>query len=91
MRSSARTFAADDSAAKDPVAGDLLDMADKLIADQLAGRHAFGVADALLRQLVPAAPAATASIAPLNGGPAPVALHQQDPSRPLRPAAGTAQ
>jgi len=28
-------------------------MADNLVADQIAGRRAFGVADAILRQLLP--------------------------------------
>jgi Rod binding domain-containing protein len=31
----------------------MLDMADNLVADQLAGKRAFGVADAILRQLLP--------------------------------------
>jgi flagellar protein FlgJ len=31
----------------------MLDMADNLVADQMAGKRAFGVADAILRQLLP--------------------------------------
>lgn len=36
---------------------DMLSMADGLMADALAKQHAFGIADLLLRQLLPAAPA----------------------------------
>jgi peptidoglycan hydrolase FlgJ len=36
----------------------LLGFADQLMADQLAGQRAFGIADMLLRQLYPGAPAA---------------------------------
>ncbi|RCW70468.1 flagellar biosynthesis protein FlgJ [Pseudorhodoferax soli] len=36
----------------------LLGFADQLMADQLAGQRAFGIADMLLRQLYPSAPAA---------------------------------
>jgi Rod binding domain-containing protein len=41
-----------------------------MMADALSGQHAFGVADAILRQLLPATDAAPA----LNELPAPVAL-----------------
>lgn len=34
----------------------LLGLADQLLADNLAGQRAFGIADLLLRQLLPAAP-----------------------------------
>lgn len=53
MRESARTLAPEDSAAKDPVNSDMLDMADKLLAGHMAGQRAFGVADAILKQLLP--------------------------------------
>jgi peptidoglycan hydrolase FlgJ len=33
---------------------DMTDMADTLLADNLSHRHAFGIADAILRQLLPA-------------------------------------
>ena len=46
----------------------MLDMADNMLADQMAGRRAFGVADAILRQLLPApqpsAPPATGAELP---------------------------
>jgi flagellar protein FlgJ len=54
MRSTTRAMAADDSVFKDPVNGDMLDMADNLLAGQIAGQRAFGIADAILRQLLPA-------------------------------------
>jgi flagellar protein FlgJ len=63
MRESARSVG-DHDQQEDSVNSDMLDMADNLVADQLAGRHAFGIADAILRQLLPAAPAATAAAAP---------------------------
>jgi peptidoglycan hydrolase FlgJ len=54
MRSSTKELAAEDSIYKDSINSDMLDMADGLVADQLAGQRAFGVADAILRQLMPA-------------------------------------
>ena len=54
MRSTTREMAGADSVFKDPVDGDMLDMADKLLAGQIAGQRAFGIADAILRQLLPA-------------------------------------
>ena len=57
MRDGTRAMAADDSPTKDRINQDMLDMADNLVADQLAGKRAFGVADAILRQLLPPAAA----------------------------------
>jgi flagellar protein FlgJ len=54
----------------------MLDMADNLVADQLAGKRAFGVADAILRQLLPAAPAAPATTVALNNSSAKVSESQ---------------
>ena len=53
MRESQRTLAPEDSPMKDPVNSDMLDMADKLLAGHMANQRAFGVADAILRQLLP--------------------------------------
>lgn len=53
MRSGTRVLADEDSALNNKVNQDMLDLADNLVADQLAGRRAFGVADAILRQLLP--------------------------------------
>jgi flagellar protein FlgJ len=74
MRSSTRVIAGDDGMNKDSINADMLDMADNLVADQMAGRRAFGIADAILRQLLPAPQAAPQTIgqntaAPLNRKP----------------------
>ncbi|WP_426335960.1 flagellar biosynthesis protein FlgJ [Pseudoduganella sp. R-31] len=61
MRDATKAMADDDSIYKDSINSDMLDMADNMVADQLAGRRAFGVADAILRQLLPATPPAGAS------------------------------
>lgn len=61
MRSSTREMAGEDSVFKDPVNSDLLDLADNLVADKMAGQRAFGIADAILRQLLP--PMAAAPVA----------------------------
>ena len=64
MRSSTKELSADDSIYKNSINSDMLDMADNLVADQMAHQRAFGVADAILRQLLPAAPAAPAKKTP---------------------------
>jgi len=53
MRESAKTLAPEDSPLKDPVNSDMLDMADKLLSGHMANQRAFGVADAILKQLLP--------------------------------------
>ncbi|MET3131997.1 flagellar protein FlgJ [Oxalobacteraceae bacterium GrIS 1.11] len=66
MRAGTRELAGQDSVFKDPVNSDMLDMADTLVADKMAGQRAFGIADAILRQLLPApAPAAALENLPL--------------------------
>lgn len=55
MRNSARELADEDSPFKDPVNRDMQDFADTLVADQMAGKRAFGIADVILRQLLPSA------------------------------------
>jgi flagellar protein FlgJ len=72
MRSGTRELASEDSVFKNKVNQDMLDMADNLVADQLAGRRAFGVADAILRQLLPPAAQAAPGGA---GAPATAALN----------------
>ena len=64
MRSGTRELAGEDSVFKDPVNSDMQDMADTMVANQMAGQRAFGVADAILRQLLPPAPAQP--VAPLT-------------------------
>ena len=54
MRATTREMAAEDSVFKDRVNQDMQDMADGILAKQMAGQRAFGVADAILRQLLPA-------------------------------------
>jgi flagellar protein FlgJ len=65
MRSSTRELAGEDSIYHDSINSDMLEMADNQVADQMAGKRAFGIADAILRQLLPpaAAPAAAAGAA----------------------------
>ncbi len=53
MRSGTRELAGQESVFKDKANGDMLDMADTLVADKMAGQRAFGIADAILRQLLP--------------------------------------
>ncbi|MRV74826.1 hypothetical protein GJ700_24240 [Duganella sp. FT92W] len=77
MRASGRTLQEDDSGHRDKTNDDMLDMADNLVADQMAGRRAFGIADAILRQLLP--PAAPA---PAPDGAA-LPLHPAAPAMPL--------
>jgi flagellar protein FlgJ len=54
MRAGTREMAGEDSVFKDPVNRDMQDMADGMMAKQMAGQRAFGIADAILRQLLPA-------------------------------------
>jgi flagellar protein FlgJ len=53
MRSGTRELSAEDSVFKDKINQDMLDMADNLVADQMANQRAFGIADVILRQLLP--------------------------------------
>lgn len=53
MRSVTREMADEDSPFKDKVNHDMQNMADGLLSKQLANQRAFGVADAILRQLLP--------------------------------------
>lgn len=68
MRASTKQLSADDSVFKDPVNDDMLDLADNLVADRMASQRAFGIADVILRQLLPpaaAGPAGPAAPMPL--------------------------
>ena len=55
MRASTRAMANEDSVFNNRVNQDMQDMADDLLAGNMAGQRAFGIADAILRQLVPGA------------------------------------
>jgi flagellar protein FlgJ len=52
MRSSARELSGEEHRS-DP-GEDMIDMADVALGNSLAGQHAFGIADAILQQLLPA-------------------------------------
>ncbi|NMG63522.1 hypothetical protein GPA19_00965 [Azoarcus indigens] len=86
MRKVTREMAGEDSVFNNRINQDMLDMADGVVADVLAGQRAFGVADAILRQILPAEPqrAAMAMTAPLAAAPAfnpaapAVALNEQE-------------
>jgi flagellar protein FlgJ len=54
IRESTRTIAPDDSPTKDKVNQDMTDMVDNMLAGNMAHQRAFGVADAILRQILPA-------------------------------------
>lgn len=54
MRRGAQELAGDDGLFQKRGNDDMLDMADKLVADAIAERRAFGIADLILRQLLPA-------------------------------------
>lgn len=55
MRAGTRALAADDSPMKDKVNEDMQDFADGRVADSLAHQRAFGIADVILRQVLPKA------------------------------------
>ncbi|HEX2011233.1 MAG TPA: flagellar biosynthesis protein FlgJ [Roseateles sp.] len=64
MRAATKVLADEDSPLKNKVNEDMLDLADGLVADAMAGQRAFGIADLMLRQVLPASglsPAAAAS------------------------------
>ena len=54
MRRCTREITDDDGIYGSRANGDLLDMADVLVGEALARRRAFGIADIILRQLLPA-------------------------------------
>lgn len=58
MRRSTREFSGENGLFRDKASEDMLDMTDTMLADAMAGRHAFGIADLILRQLLPSRPAA---------------------------------
>lgn len=54
MRASTRAMADEDSVFNNRVNQDMQEMADDLLAGNMAGQRAFGIADAILRQILPA-------------------------------------
>jgi flagellar protein FlgJ len=73
MRQGTREMAGEDSVYNNRINQDMLDMADTRLADSLASQRAFGIADAILRQLLPPAAAAPLKAVPLKDTAAPVA------------------
>lgn len=55
MRQGTQAIAGEDSPFKDRIHQDMLDIADTQVADTLARQRAFGIADVILRQLMPMA------------------------------------
>ena len=55
MRAGTRALAYEDSPERQRVNQDMLDLADGMVADSLAQQRAFGIADLMLRQVLPAA------------------------------------
>lgn len=74
MRAGTGALAGEDGFLRQDPDNPLLGLADQLMADQIAGQRAFGIADMLLRQLYPGAPAA-----PLKPGAPSAALSEQMP------------
>ncbi len=74
MRRSAREFADREEVGGGRANDDMLDIADSMVADKLAGQHAFGVADLILRQILPGAGAAKPVKLQFNSAPSAVAL-----------------
>lgn len=52
-RKSTKAIAGEDSIYKSHENEDMLDLADSFVADSLAKQHAFGIADLILRQVLP--------------------------------------
>lgn len=77
MRSSAREIAGEDGLFKSQNHNSMLDMTDTMLADAMAGQRAFGIADAILQQLLPSTPPATGAALKLL--PPRVALNPEKP------------
>jgi flagellar protein FlgJ len=65
MRRTNAAFAAEDSPSQNRINQDMLEIADTAVAGALAGQRAFGIADAILKQLLPA-PSASTAAAPVS-------------------------
>jgi len=83
MRRSTQALASEDSPFNNKINQDMLDMADNQVADTLARQRAFGIADVILRQLLPA-PAVPPLQAALKPSTSAVALQEKTPT-PLEP------
>lgn len=74
MRRSAREFGDREEVEGGRANDDMLDIADSMVADKLAGQHAFGVADLILRQIQPDTGAGKPLRREFNFAPSAVAL-----------------
>lgn len=79
MRRSTQALASEDSPFNNKINQDMLDMADNQVADTLARQRAFGIADVILRQLLPA-PAVPPLQAALKPSTSAVALQEKTPT-----------
>lgn len=67
MQRTVREVAAEDSSYKSQINDDMLDMAHVQVADKMAQLRSFGIADAILRQILPpaGAPVPASGLAPM--------------------------
>lgn len=77
MRKSAEQLGGEDRLFKGSADNTLVNLADRMLADALASQRAFGVADSIVHQLLPAAP--------LKSGASADALVQEPQSDPALP------
>ncbi len=85
MRRTNAAFAAEDSPSKDRINQDMLEIADTAVADALAGQRAFGIADAILKQLLPASAGAPVSAQSVTQAVSDVANNASYPAAAGRP------
>lgn len=71
MRRTTREISADEGAFATRANEDMLEVADTLVADSMAHQRAFGIADILLRQLLPSLKESAPAVASLNEEPQP--------------------
>lgn len=79
MRRSTQALASEDSPFNNKINQDMLDLADNVVADTMARQRAFGIADVILRQLLPAPPMPPLQTALKPSTPA-VALQEKTPT-----------
>ncbi|WP_326536787.1 flagellar biosynthesis protein FlgJ [Pseudorhodoferax sp.] len=84
MRQGAGPIAGEDGFLRQDPDDPLLGLADQLLADKLAGQRAFGIADMLLRQLLPAEPAAAALKPAADGAALSLQMQQKNPPESSR-------
>lgn len=80
MRAGTRALADDDSAENKRANQDMLDLADGMVADALAQQRAFGIADLMLKQVLPAAGLSSDAAGSPSGGKTPAASPARAPA-----------